>query len=322
MLVNAGEEDISFENNVDAESAPPVEFYYTNELVPSGADVPSPSLSDVNCCDCLIPCKENPHCACKSHQKQKFEDDRAIQLLIDKDEGAQAQWKNTKYPTNTGFLYKENGTLIELLPVYECNALCRCNEDCVNRRSQRPRGFPLTIFKTAERGWGVRYDGKTTLPGHSFIGIYAGEVLTENEADQRGRTYDRSNRTYLYNLDSAHLRTACEKINGRPFNEEEDECCKYVMDAHHVGNFTRFFNHCCQPNLVVVPLYVDNVNPFIYKTAFFTWRDVQPGEELTFNYGPGITGNEEGIAGNTGKFALCKCGARSCKGWQLSRLAL
>ncbi|KIY73989.1 SET domain-containing protein [Cylindrobasidium torrendii FP15055 ss-10] len=321
MLVNAGEEEVVFVNKFDAEPAPPFEFYYTNQLVPSGPDVPSPSRKNLTCCDCLIPCKDNPKCACKLNQQRKFKEHCKMQLKLAGDNKEEVKhWKGTKYPKGTGFLYDADGTLGVFLAVYECNDLCRCNIDCVNRKSQRPRGFNLSVFKTTNgRGWGVRYDGKTPIPAGTFIGVYAGEVLTDQEAEDRGYTYDRSNRTYLYDLDAGHLRIHWEEENGRAYDEEKDNSQKYVIDAHHVGNFTRFFNHSCQPNLVTVPLYVNNDNPFMFERAFFTWADmIMPGEELTFDYAPAITGNEPGIAGNSGKFALCKCGAPECKGRMFS----
>jgi SET domain-containing protein len=73
-----------------------------------------------------------------------------------------------------------------------------------------------------------------------------------------------------------------------------------TIDAGFFGNFTRFFNHSCEPNIQPVPVRVDYIIP---NLAFFALRDIKPGEELTFSY------REQDIQ------KLCLCGSRKCKGF-------
>jgi hypothetical protein len=59
--------------------------------------------------------------------------------------------------------YDENGRLQEPfstftdMPIWECNEYCGCDlSACPNRVVQRGRTVGLDIFKTKEKGWGVR----------------------------------------------------------------------------------------------------------------------------------------------------------------------
>ena len=103
--------------------------------------------------------------------------------------------------------------------LYECNSQCACRKTCLNRVAQRPlklrlqvRGklicainilfssvFFLSIFKlfrTEKRGWGIRC--LDDIPKGEFICVYAGHLLTEQAANEDGKTYGDE---YLAELD-------------------------------------------------------------------------------------------------------------------------
>lgn len=40
----------------------------------------------------------------------------------------------------------------------------------------------------------------------------------------------------------------------------------------------------CNPNLVVIPVWVDNLDLLMPRLAFFSSRDIRKHEELTFDY--------------------------------------
>ena len=94
--------------------------------------------------------------------------------------------------------------------------------DCINRVVQHGRKIPLCIFRTDNRGWGV----KTLQPikANTFVTEYVGEVITSEEAEKRGRAYDEEGETYLFDLD---------------FDDDQ----MFTIDAKKYGNISHFFNH-------------------------------------------------------------------------------
>ena len=108
-------------------------------------------------------------------------------------------------------------------PIYECNAKCSCPSDCSNRVVQLGRKIPLCIFRTNGRGWGVRTI--EPIKPNTFVTEYVGEVITNEEAERRGKKYDAEGTTYLFDLDF------------------EDDNSAFTVDAAKYGNISHFFNH-------------------------------------------------------------------------------
>ena len=99
-------------NNVDTQSTPPWEFYYTNNMW-LGEGVPSPDIKNLLSCTCKGGC--NPRsktCACLIRQREAVGDPQLE------------------------FAYDKNGRLkIPGYPIFECNDLCGCSDECRNRVS-------------------------------------------------------------------------------------------------------------------------------------------------------------------------------------------
>lgn len=89
-------------------------------------------------------------------------------------------------PENVGYEYKR---LPDPVPtgIYECNSRCKCSRTCLNRVAQQPLQMKLQVFKTGNRGWGLRC--LNDVPKGSFICIYAGDLLTEQNANEAGDNY-------------------------------------------------------------------------------------------------------------------------------------
>lgn len=108
--------------------------------------------------------------------------------------------------------------------IIECGDLCECGTECLNRVSQRSKEFPLCLFKTRNRGWGVKAAGN--IPKGKFIIEYVGELIGQSAANSRAET------AYLFDLNS-------DRRTDNRF---------YTIDAFAYGNLSRFINHSCEPN--------------------------------------------------------------------------
>ncbi|PBK71342.1 SET domain-containing protein [Armillaria solidipes] len=281
---------IVIENFVDDQPTPDWEFHYTNKMW-HGDGVPPPDMKGLECCDCSGSCAKNKDCACR-----------------------QRQLRNANGTGLKDWIYDPQGRvrdecLLDGAPIFECNDLCRCEDDCRNRVVQNGRKIPIKIAKTEKKGWGVFYSGTRRIPKGTFVGIYAGEIVTWEEAEMRGMTYDKWGRTYLFDLDFNHI-------------EGIDDAHKYSVDAYHAGNFTRYLNHSCSPNCTLAACYINEANLHKPLLAIFTCTDVLAGEELTFSYCGAVT--EKTIADTAKKVKAgkvsdvhtpCHCGAALCNGW-------
>ncbi|KAG8914580.1 hypothetical protein FRC00_012345 [Tulasnella sp. 408] len=164
------------------------------------------------------------------------------------------------------------------------------------------------------------------IPTGRFIGVYAGELLTDEEAHNRGLLYDKLGRTYLFNLDFVHLRDnpssqkppGSRESSATADSDKSTWTSKYAVDAFHAGNHTRFLNHSCDPNIELYPIYTDDADLDKPLLCAFTCKNVQRGEELCFSY-HSEEGEGEPQRDFSGEEALvrgrCLCGAANCKGY-------
>ena len=107
--------------------------------------------------------------------------------------------------------------------IFECGDLCECDLECMNRVTQQPKTIPLCLFKTKDRGWGIK--ALSLIPKGAFILEYVGEMIGQTDADSRTET------TYLFDL-----------------NPDGKKRGYYTIDAFKYGNLSRFINHSCDPN--------------------------------------------------------------------------
>lgn len=253
-------------NEVDYEG-PPLNFTYINEYLP-GEGVTIPQDPPIGCkCenDCSFTCRKNC-CAEMSGGKFAYNSKKRIKILPG-------------------------------MPIYECNKTCKCSPDCLNRVVQNGQKRSLCIFKTSNgRGWGV----KTIKPifKGQYICQYVGEVITAEEAEYRGKTYDAEGRTYLFDLD----------INATP-----ESSALYTIDAGKYGNISHFINHSCNPNAGVWTVWVNCLDPDIPIIAFFALSDIAPGEEITFDYLNQHFKDDGKLNTELMEAMGCKCESENCR---------
>ncbi|KAL4577074.1 hypothetical protein LXL04_013176 [Taraxacum kok-saghyz] len=181
--------------------------------------------------------------------------------------------------------------------IKECWRKCSCNIACGNRVVQRGISCKLQVYAMEGKGWGLRT--LEYLPEGSFICEYAGEILTNNELFERNKQIRKNERhTYPVLLDADW---GSEQV----LKDEEALC----LDATSFGNVGRFINHrCFDSNLIEIPVEVETPDHHYYHIAFFTTRNVEAYEELTWDYKIDFADEEHPI-----KAFKCQCGSSLCR---------
>ncbi|XP_078484462.1 histone-lysine N-methyltransferase SUV39H2 [Ciona intestinalis] len=189
--------------------------------------------------------------------------------------------------------------LVKIKPgkaIFECNKRCKCGVDCPNRVVQHGPRNALSIYRTSNgKGWGVKT--LQFIPKGTFVMEYVGEVITNDEAEKRGKQYDNDGITYLFDLD---------------YYDSENPL---TVDATRYGNISHFVNHSCSPNLQVYNVFINNLDPSLPRIALFAKCNIGTNEELTFDYQ--MTGDNTTDTANSSsiKRTRCLCASPNCREW-------
>ncbi|KAI5862640.1 hypothetical protein GGS23DRAFT_597433 [Durotheca rogersii] len=195
-----------------------------------------------------------------------------------------------------------SGILTSRHPIYECHESCACGPDCPNRVVERGRKVPLQIFRTTNRGWGVR--STADIKKGQFVDKYMGEIITAEEANRRRAQSHIAQRkdVYLFALDKfSDPDSFDERLRGAPLE----------VDGEFMSGPTRFVNHSCEPNLRIFARVGDHADKHIHDLALFAVRDVPKGEELTFDYVDGIDDSEKDALDPEKRKDMTRCLAAS-----------
>merc|ERR1712156_557828 len=185
--------------------------------------------------------------------------------------------------------YTFDGKIVEKeSPIFECRAFCQC-KNCDNRVVQNGPISDLVVHDFGSKGLGLICQ-KAITKG-TFVCEYAGELISVQRAKKRSKT-DKMN-YILYVVENFHKE---KRI--------------FAIDPTSIGNIGRYINHSCDPNLSKNLVRVDTVDP---RVALMAKKDIDPGEELTFNYGcydDDIMSSEK-----THLRTKCLCKSINCQGW-------
>ncbi|SMR58678.1 unnamed protein product [Zymoseptoria tritici ST99CH_1E4] len=132
-----------------------------------------------------------------------------------------------------------------------------CYDDFVNTVLTKPR---IDIIGPGKLGYGVFAAAKAFIKKGDWLEEYIGEIRPMN-----------TNSLYAFELP-----TACR------------------LDSLHAGNWTRFVNSSCRPNVRARAATVGKRHAILFQAA----RNIGPGEELRINYG-GMYFQQAGL--------LCMC---------------
>ena len=196
-----------------------------------------------------------------------------------------------------GRAYDEQGRFVHaphtVESVFECTLANRCGMSCRNRLVQFGPKFRLEVFRCSKphgdnakysKGWGVR--SPVAVPEGAFLCEYIGEYISDDEAESRGIRYDDQKMSRLMDV----------------LGDGKDSV-RMCIDATRFSNLGRFLNHSCDPNVFKQRVFCDH-NSRLPRIAFFATRDIEPFEELCYDYG---------YADVPGKTMPCLCGAKKCK---------
>ena len=162
---------------------------------------------------------------------------------------------------------------------------CTCTIDkCNNRLVQKGPILDLVIKTFPNKGYGLKT--LKSIPKHTFVCEYAGEIITQEMAENRSK-----------NDDMNYILQIHEKFGKSTIHDT-------WIDPTIIGNIGRYINHSCDPNLRLVPVRVEHFTP---KIALVASKDIQPNDELTFDYGYGETKNAKNGT------RLCFCNAQNCR---------
>uniref|UniRef100_A0ACD5UP93 Uncharacterized protein n=1 Tax=Avena sativa TaxID=4498 RepID=A0ACD5UP93_AVESA len=212
---------------------------------------------------------------------------------------------------NAGDLpYSASGILVSRMPMlYECNDSCTCLHNCRNRVVQKGTQIHFEVFKTGDRGWGLR--SWDPIRAGTFICEYAGVIVDKNTVEAED--------DYIFETPPSEqsLRwNYAPELLGEPSLSDLNESSKQlpiVISAKRAGNIARFMNHSCSPNVFWQPVLYDHGDEGYPHIAFFAIKHIPPMTELTYDYGQ-IQGNvQPGINSGCRRSKTCLCWSRKCR---------
>lgn len=139
-----------------------------------------------------------------------------------------------------------------------------------------------------------------------FVDRYLGEIITSAEADRRRAAAAVSQRkdVYLFALDKFTDAASLDpRLRGPPLE----------VDGEFMSGPTRFINHSCDPKLRIFARVGDHADKHLHDLALFAIKDIQKGEELTFDYVDGVSLDEDEREGNVEDMTICLCGSSKCR---------
>lgn len=216
------------------------------------------------------------------------------------------------------YVHRDGGRLVEPRDVvFECGPTCGCGPSCLNRTSQQGLKYQLEVYRTKDKGWAVR--SRDYIPSGAPVCEYIGTVRKSDELDNV------SGNDYIFDIDCWQT---MNEIGGRErrlrdvsipssnnAKERDDHISEtgpeFCIDAGSYGNFARFINHSCEPNLFVQCVLSSHHDVRLARVVLFAADNILPNQELTYDYGYEL----DSVIGPEGKIKElpCYCGTADCR---------
>ncbi|GAB2234548.1 hypothetical protein Drorol1_Dr00003803 [Drosera rotundifolia] len=126
---------------------------------------------------------------------------------------------------------------------------------CENMKLLLRQHQPVLLAKSEVAGWGAFI--KNSVNKNEFLGEYTGELISHQEADRRGKFYDRVNSSFLFDLND-----------------------QWVLDAFRKGDKLKFANHSYNPNCHCKIMLVSGD----HRVGIYAKDRIEAKEELFYDY--------------------------------------
>merc|ERR1712150_27193 len=120
-------------------------------------------------------------------------------------------------------------------------------------------------FISSDKGFGLFCKNK--IVKGTFVCTYSGEIIGLEEGQRRTKIQQDQNKPN-------YILFVKEVFSIGPLST--------VIDPSTIGNIGRYCNHSCDPNLIMIPIRVQNLIPHL---SLFATKDIPENTELTFDYG-------------------------------------
>ncbi len=172
--------------------------------------------------------------------------------------------------------YCEDDSCINRCLYIECSPM-NCTPHCKNQRMrhfEHLKEHEIDIRFNLRKGWSL----------HTLVACKRGEFLLEYTGEWISQK--------LFEERSKDLKTKSDFY----FLQVKNDA---IIDASFKGSEARFANHSCDPNCHIEIWTVDSEK----RVGVFASRDIQPNEELSYNY------NFDSLVNYS-----CFCGSQNCTG--------
>jgi [histone H3]-lysine9 N-dimethyltransferase len=213
---------------------------------------------------------------------------------------------------NGGLLpYSSSGLLVKRLPMlYECGLCCECKPHCRNRVTQRGVKLHFEVFRTENRGWGLR--SWDPIRAGSFVCEFVGESLETTDVDSEYVFCATDPGEKVSNWNRG-MELAENGGDGKCYESELVPIpvqMPVMKNAKELGNVSRFINHSCDPNLLWQLVLHGHGDAQSIHIMFFAVKHIPPMTELTYDY----NGNAKERRGREAGAKKCLCSSVNCRG--------